>query len=278
MLWRCRGRTIDLTRPVVMGVLNVTPDSFSDGGRYAEFTPALERAVRIAAEGALILDIGGESTRPGALAVDEEIELARVIPLIEAIAGRLDIAISIDTSKPGVMAAALDAGACIVNDIRALSVPGARAVAAQHQAGVCLMHMQGNPRTMQLRPHYNDVTEEVSAFFRAQIEACLAEGIRADAIAIDPGVGFGKTLEHSLTLLRDLPRLGSLGFPMLVGVSRKSVIGRILGKDMHERLYGALGLAALAVRDGARIIRTHDVAATCDALRCVSAVLQGYEH
>ena len=278
MYWRCRGRTIDLTRPVVMGILNVTPDSFSDGGRYADLAAALERAERIAAEGASILDIGGESTRPGALAVDEEIELARVIPLIEAIAGRLDIAISIDTSKPAVMAAALEAGACIVNDIRALGVPGARAVAAQHHAGVCLMHMQGNPSTMQVRPHYNDVTEEVSAFLRAQIEACLAEGIAADAIAIDPGVGFGKTLEHSLTLLRDLPRLGSLGCPVLVGVSRKSVIGRILGKDVHERLYGALGLAALAVRDGARIVRTHDVAATCDALRCVSAVLQGYEH
>jgi dihydropteroate synthase len=278
MLWRCRGRTIDLNRPVVMGILNVTPDSFSDGGRYADFTAALERAGRIAAEGASILDIGGESTRPGALPVDEQIELARVVPLIEAIAGRLDIAISIDTSKPAVMAAALDAGACIVNDVRALGAPGARAVAAQHHAGVCLMHMQGNPSTMQVRPHYNDVTAEVSAFLRAQIEACLAEGIPADAIAIDPGVGFGKTLEHSLTLLRDVPRLVSLGFPVLVGVSRKSVIGRILGKDIHERLYGALGLAALAVRDGARIIRTHDVAATCDAVRCVSAVLQGYEH
>jgi len=278
MLWRCRGRSIDLSRPVVMGILNVTPDSFSDGGRYAHLTPALERAERIAAEGALIIDIGGESTRPGALPVDEAVELQRVIPLIEAIAGRLDVAISIDTSKPAVMAAALAAGACIVNDIRALTAPTARAVAAQYHAGVCLMHMQGNPSTMQVRPHYNDVTEEVSAFLKAQIHACTAEGIPADAIAIDPGVGFGKTLEHSLTLLKDLPRLAALGFPVLVGVSRKSVVGRILGRDIHERLYGALGLAALAARDGARIIRTHDVAATCDALRCVSAVLQGYEH
>lgn len=278
MLWRCRDRTIDLTRPVVMGILNVTPDSFSDGGRYAGLEPALARAERIAAEGALIIDIGGESTRPGALPVAEDVELERVIPVVEAIAGRLDIAISIDTSKPAVMAAALAAGACIVNDIRALSVPGARACAAEQRAGVCLMHMQGNPSTMQVRPHYNDVTQEVTAFLQAQIDACLSEGIAADAIAIDPGIGFGKTLEHSLTLLKDLPRLSLLGFPMLVGVSRKSVVGRILGKEVHERLYGALGLAALAVSAGARIIRTHDVAATWDAVRCVSAALQGYEN
>jgi dihydropteroate synthase len=275
MLWRCRQRTIDLDRPVVMGILNVTPDSFSDGGRYASFQAAIERAESIAAEGAAIIDIGGESTRPGALPVAEAVELARVIPLIEAIAGKLDIAISIDTSKPAVMAAALEAGACIVNDIRALQAPRARACAAQYQAGVCLMHMQGEPATMQARPHYNDVTEEVTAYLRAQIEACLAAGIAADAIAIDPGIGFGKTLEHSLTLLRELPRLASLEVPVLVGVSRKSVIGRILGKDIHGRLHGGLGLAALAVSYGARIIRTHDVAATCDAVRCVTAVLQG---
>jgi dihydropteroate synthase len=278
MLWRCRERFIDLTRPVVMGILNVTPDSFSDGGRYADLAAALERAERIAAEGAAIIDIGGESTRPGALPVEAHVELERVIPVIEAIAGKLDIAISIDTSKPAVMSAALAAGACIVNDIRALRAPGARLVAAQQRAGVCLMHMQGSPSTMQVRPHYTDVTAEVCAFLQAEIEACLAAGLPADAIVIDPGVGFGKTLEHSLTLLKELPRLSALGFPLLVGVSRKSLIGRIVGKDVQERLHGALGLAALAVRDGARIIRTHDVAATCDAVRCVSAVLQGYEH
>jgi dihydropteroate synthase len=278
MLWRCRDRIIDLTRPVVMGILNVTPDSFSDGGRYAERGLALARAECIAAEGAHIVDIGGESTRPGALAVAEAVELERVIPIVEAIAGRLDIAISIDTSKPAVMAAAFAAGACIVNDIRALTEPGARACAAGSQVGVCLMHMQGNPATMQVRPHYNDVTQEVCAFLKAQADACLAAGIPAEAIALDPGIGFGKTLEHSVAVLRDLPRLGSLGFPLLVGVSRKSVVGRILGKELHERLYGALGLAALAVSHGARIIRTHDVAATCDAVRCVSAVLQGYEN
>jgi dihydropteroate synthase len=279
MHWRCRDRLIDLSRPVVMGILNVTPDSFSDGGRYADVEAALQRAERIAAEGALIIDVGGESTRPGALPVAEEVELARVIPVIEAVAAaRLEIAISIDTSKPAVMAAALGAGACIVNDIRALQAPGARRCAAQFRAGVCLMHMQGDPTTMQAGPHYNDVTGEVSAFLRSQVESCRAAGIAADAIAVDPGIGFGKTLEHSLTLLRDLPRFAALQLPLLVGVSRKSVVGRILGKDIHERLYGALGLAALAVSCGARIIRTHDVGATCDAVRCVSAVLQGSEN
>jgi dihydropteroate synthase len=278
MHWRCRDSKIDLSRPVVMGILNVTPDSFSDGGRYAGVEAALERAERIAAEGAVIIDVGGESARPGALPVAEEVELARVIPVIEAIAARLEIAISIDTSKPAVMAAALSAGACIVNDIRALQAPGARACAAQFRAGVCLMHMQGDPSTMQARPHYNDVTDEVTAFLRSEVECCRAAGIAADAIAVDPGIGFGKTLEHSLTLLRDLPRFAALQLPLLVGVSRKSVIGRILGKDIHERLYGALGLAALAVSCGARVIRTHDVAATCDAVRCVSAVLQGAEN
>jgi len=278
MHWRCRDITIDLSRPAVMGILNVTPDSFSDGGRYANVEAALTRAERIAAEGAVIIDVGGESARPGALQVAEDVEIARVVPVIEAIAGRLKIAISIDTSKPAVMAAALGAGACIVNDIRALRIPGARDCAARFRAGVCLMHMQGDPSTMQARPHYNDVTSEVAAFLRSEVEACRAAGIAADAIAVDPGIGFGKTLEHSLTLLRDLPRLAALQLPLLVGVSRKSVIGRILGKDIHERLYGALGLAALAVSCGARIIRTHDVAATCDAVRCVSAVLQGSEH
>jgi dihydropteroate synthase len=258
-----------------MGILNVTPDSFSDGGRYEVFDTALARAERIAAEGATIIDIGGESTRPGSLPVAETIELERVVPIVEAITARLDIAVSIDTSKPAVMAAALAAGACIVNDVRALQAPGARARAAEHRAGVCLMHMQGTPSSMQLRPYYDDVTSEVGAFLQAQIEACVAEGIAADAIAVDPGIGFGKTLEHSLTLLRELPRFEALRVPLLVGVSRKSVIGRILGKDIHERMHGGLGLAALAVSYGARIIRTHDVAATCDAVRCVTAVMQG---
>jgi dihydropteroate synthase len=275
MLWRCRQRTIDLTRPVVMGILNVTPDSFSDAGRYAGLEAALERARQIVAEGAGIIDVGGQSTRPGALAVEESVEIARVVPVIEGIAASCDVAISIDSSKPGVMRAAVAAGACIINDVYALREPGARAVAAETQVGVCLMHMQGEPRTMQDSPHYNDVVGEVMEFLAQERRACIEAGVASDAIALDPGFGFGKNLEHNLTLLRELPRLAALGAPLLVGVSRKSVIGKILGKSVNDRLYGGLGLAALAVVKGARIIRTHDVGPTVDAVRSVSAVLQG---
>jgi dihydropteroate synthase len=275
MLWRCRNRTIDISRPVVMGILNVTPDSFSDGGRYAAVDAALARARQIVAEGGAIIDVGGESTRPGAAAVDESLEIARVLPVIEGIAASCDVAISIDTSKPAVMTAAVSAGACIINDVYALRAPGARATAARAEAGVCLMHMQGEPRTMQDSPHYNDVVAEVMAFLARERSACLDAGISRDAIALDPGFGFGKNLEHNLTLLRELPRFAALNAPLLIGVSRKSVIGKILGKPLHERLYGGLGLAALAVCGGARIIRTHDVGPTVDALRSVSAVLQG---
>ena len=275
MLWRCRQRTIDLTRPVVMGILNVTPDSFSDAGRYAGLEAALERARQIVAEGAGIIDVGGQSTRPGALAVEESVEIARVVPVIEGIAASCDVAISIDSSKPGVMRAAVAAGACIINDVYALREPGARAVAAETQVGVCLMHMQGEPRTMQDSPHYNDVVGEVMEFLAQERRACIEAGVASDAIALDPGFGFGKNLEHNLTLLRELPRLAALGAPLLVGVSRKSVIGKILGKSVNDRLYGGLGLAALAVAKGARIIRTHDVGPTVDAVRSVSAVLQG---
>jgi dihydropteroate synthase len=275
MLWRCRNRTIDLTRPVVMGILNVTPDSFSDGGRYAALDAALERARQIVAEGAAIIDVGGQSTRPGALAVEAAVEIARVVPVIEAIAAGFDVAISIDTSKPAVMSAAVAAGACIINDVYALSEPRARAVAAETAAGVCLMHMQGEPRTMQDSPHYNDVVAEVIEFLDHARRECIDAGVASDAIALDPGFGFGKNLEHNLTLLRELRRFAALQAPLLVGVSRKSVLGKILGKSVHDRLYGGLGLAALAVANGARIIRTHDVTPTVDALRSVSAVLQG---
>jgi dihydropteroate synthase len=277
MQWRCRQRTIDLTRPIVMGILNVTPDSFSDGGRFAATDAALERARQMVAEGAAIIDVGGQSTRPGALEVEESVEIARVLPVIEGIAAGGDVAISIDTSKPAVMAAAVAAGACIINDVYALRGPGARAVAAETRAGVCLMHMQGEPRTMQESPHYNDVVAEVSEFLLRERQACVDAGIAAECIAFDPGFGFGKGLEHNLTLLKELPRIAALGAPLLVGVSRKSVIGKILGKGVNDRLYGGLGLAALAVSGGARIIRTHDVGPTCDAIRCVSAVLQGLE-
>ena len=251
MYWRCRNRTIDLTRPVVMGILNVTPDSFSDGGRYAAVDSAIARAREIVAQGAAIIDVGGESTRPGAEAVEASVELARVLPVIEAISAACDVAISIDTSKPPVMTAAVAAGASIINDVYALRAPGARAAAAHSGAGVCLMHMQGEPRTMQDSPHYNDVVKEVMEFLSRERSACLEAGIAEDAVALDPGFGFGKNLEHNLTLLRELPRFASLNAPLLIGVSRKSVIGRILGKPLHERLYGGLGLTALAVCGGA---------------------------
>jgi dihydropteroate synthase len=275
MQWRCLHRVIDLTQPAVMGILNVTPDSFSDGDRYSRPDAALERAAALVAEGAVILDIGGESTRPGALPVDEAVEIERVLPVIERIARTLDVAISIDTSKPGVMAAATAAGACIVNDVYALRAPGARDWAAKAGVGVCLMHMQGEPRTMQRNPVYRDVVAEVCEFLRAERDACMAAGVAREAIVLDPGVGFGKGLEHNMALLKALPRIAALGSPLLVGVSRKSFIGRILGRPTHERLYGGLGLAALAVSMGARIIRTHDVAPTRDAIRMVSAVLLG---
>jgi dihydropteroate synthase len=278
MHWRCRHRTIDLTRPVVMGILNVTPDSFSDGGRYAAVDAAVARAHDIVAEGAAIIDVGGESTRPGAIGVEASVEAARVLPVIESIAASCDVAISIDSSKPEVMTAAVAAGACIINDVYALRAPGARAAAARSEAGVCLMHMRGEPRTMQDSPHYNDVIGEIMEFLSRERRACIDAGIAGDCIALDPGFGFGKNLEHNLTLLRELPRFAALNAPLVVGVSRKSVIGKILGKPLHERLYGGLGLAALAVCGGARIIRTHDVAPTVDAVRSVSAVLQGVEN
>ena len=258
-----------------MGILNVTPDSFSDGNRYAETGAALARAARMVEEGAAIIDVGGESTRPGAEGVDESVEIARVVPVIEGIAATLDIAISIDTSKPRVMAAAVAAGACIVNDVYALRAPGARAFAAASGVGVCLMHMKGEPRTMQDNPQYDDVAAEVAEFLRHERDECIRAGIAREAIALDPGLGFGKGLGHNLTLLKSLAHFAGLGSPLLVGVSRKSFIGRVLGRAVDERLYGGLGLAALAVSQGARIIRTHDVAATCDAVGMVSAVLQG---
>jgi dihydropteroate synthase len=275
MQWRCRDRSIDLTRPVVMGILNVTPDSFSDGDRYTQPDTAFERARAMVAEGAAIIDVGGESTRPGAAAVEEGVELARVVPVIERIARALDVAISVDTRKPAVMAAAIAAGACIVNDVYALRAAGARTCAAQARVGVCLMHMQGEPRTMQQHPTYHDVVSEVAEFLTRQRAACVAAGIAPDAIVLDPGVGFGKGLEHNMTLLRELPRLMALGSPVLVGLSRKSFIGRILGRATEERLYGGLGLASLAVSFGARIVRTHDVGPTVDAIRMVDAVLRG---
>jgi dihydropteroate synthase len=273
--WQCRHRTIDLARPVVMGILNVTPDSFSDGGRYASFDAALERAAQMVAEGAAIIDVGGESTRPGAAGVDAAAELERTVPVVERIAAEFDVAISIDTSKLEVMSAAVAAGACIVNDVRALRAPGVRDWAASSGVGVCLVHMQGEPRTMQESPEYHDVVGEVSAFLLHERAACLAAGIARDSIALDPGVGFGKRYEHNIALLKNLQHITALGSPLLVGLSRKSLIGKVLGRPALERLYGGLGLAAWAVGMGARVVRTHDIGATSDAIRMVSAVMEG---
>jgi dihydropteroate synthase len=258
-----------------MGILNVTPDSFSDGGRYTSAEAAYLRAVAMVAEGAAIIDVGGESTRPGAEAVDAAVETARVVPIVERIARSLDVTISVDTSKPAVMAAAIAAGAHIVNDVYALRIAGARECAAAAGVGVCLMHMQGEPRTMQRHPHYEDVVSEVGEFLERERAACIEAGVASDAIALDPGIGFGKGLEHNMTLLKGLAALVALGSPLLVGLSRKSFIGRILGRPVDDRVAGGLGLAALAVAMGARIIRTHDVLPTRDAIRMVSAVLEG---
>jgi dihydropteroate synthase len=227
------------------------------------------------AEGALLVDVGGESTRPGAAPVDAQTEISRVVPVIERIRATLDVTVSIDTSKPAVMAAAIAAGAAIVNDVNALRAEGALAVVAGSGAGVCLMHMQGEPRTMQLQPRYGDVVAEVGAFLRQHRERCIAAGVAADAIVLDPGIGFGKTESHNLELLRRLPELAALGSPLLVGVSRKSFIGRILGQGVEGRVNGGLALAALCVQHGARIIRTHDVAPTVEAVRIVDAVMRG---
>jgi dihydropteroate synthase len=275
MHWQCRQRTIDLTRPAVMGVINVTPDSFSDGGRFLDLEAAVERAGSMVAEGVSIIDVGGESTRPRSVGVDAGTELERVLPVIERIAAAFDVAISIDTSKLEVMAAAVEAGACIVNDIRALRAPGAREWAAGTGVGVCLMHMQGDPLTMQENPDYHDVVGEVAAFLIEQRAACLAAGIDREAVAFDPGLGFGKRHEDNLALLKNLAHLAALGSPLLVGVSRKSTIGRVLGRPPADRLAGGLGLAAWAVGEGARIVRTHDVAATRDAILMVDAVMVG---
>lgn len=248
-----------------MGVVNVTPDSFSDGGQFARFDTALAQARRLLDEGADILDIGGESSRPGAAEVGTEDELSRTIPLIEALrdCGK---PISVDTSKPEVMRAALAAGASIVNDVRALVAPGAVGAVAASDCGVVLMHMQGAPRTMQLEPRYDDVVAEVARFLAARRDAVLVAGVAPERIALDPGFGFGKTLEHNLALLRGLDALAAFGQPVLAGLSRKSMLGAITGKPVTDRLAASVAAALLAVQRGANIVRVHDVAATRDAL------------
>ena len=270
---RCGPHALDLTRPRVMGILNVTPDSFSDGGRYFAGSAALDHARRLIEEGADLLDVGGESTRPGAADVSEAEEVERVLPLVEALRGA-GVPVSVDTSKPGVMRAALAAGAAVINDVRALQEPGALDAARTSDCGLVLMHMQGLPRTMQREPHYEDVVAEVAAFLEARVAVATNAGIRADRIVIDPGFGFGKTLGHNFTLLRRLDDLRVLGRPVLAGLSRKSMLGAVTGRAVDDRMAASLAAAILAVERGARIVRVHDVAATRDAMK-VWAAIQG---
>jgi dihydropteroate synthase len=268
----CGGRRLDLSRAAVMGILNVTPDSFSDGGRFVDPQAAVAHVRRMAAEGADIIDVGGESTRPGAQPVTAGEEIDRVVPVIEAIGDAVPLPISIDTSKPEVMRAAVAAGAGFINDTRALREPGALEAAAALAVPVCLMHMQGEPRSMQTDPHYEDVVTEVAEFLVSRRQACLDAGIPAGRIVVDPGFGFGKSLDHNLSLFRDLERFASLGAPLLVGVSRKSMIGVLLDRPAGERVYGSVAAALMAVVKGASIVRVHDVRPTVDALRILEAV------
>lgn len=255
-----------------MGILNVTPDSFSDGGRYDRLDDALRHAERMVREGATLIDVGGESTRPGARSVSPTEELERAAPVVERIARELDVVISVDTSTPAVMRETARLGAGLINDVRSLQRDGALDAAVDSGLAVCLMHMRGEPQTMQDAPAYQDVVAEVGAFLQERVDACVAAGIDRERLLLDPGFGFAKTLEHNLVLFRHLQALHDLGLPLLVGVSRKSMIGKVLGREVDERLYGSLALAALALAKGARIIRVHDVAATVDVMRMISAV------
>jgi len=268
---QCGSRRLDLSRPVIMGVLNVTPDSFSDGGRYLHADAAVDHAVRMVDEGAAIIDVGGESTRPGAEPVPVDEEIRRVVPVIERLRDATSAVLSVDTSKPEVMRAAADAGAGLINDVRALAEPGALNAVISTRCAVCLMHMQGDPRSMQRAPSYGDVVKEVKSFLDERVRRCYEAGLAAARIAIDPGFGFGKTLEHNLELLRGLREL-TTGPPVMVGLSRKSIVGRLTGRSPADRVYGSVALAVVAVLNGARIVRAHDVAATVDAIKVATAV------
>mgnify|MGYP000917527480 FL=1 len=271
MLLDCAGKRLDLGGPVVMGVLNVTPDSFSDGGRYLKLDDARRRAEAMAAEGAAIIDIGGESTRPGAAAVSIQEELDRVLPLVERLSGALAVPISVDTSKPELMRAAVAAGAGLINDVRALRAPGALEAAAAAGVPVCLMHMRGEPGDMQHAPRYDEVVTEVRDFLAERLRLCEAAGIPRERILVDPGFGFGKSLAHNLSLLRHLDRFLDLAAGVLIGVSRKSMIGALLDAPAGERLSGSLAAAVIAAWQGARVIRAHDVRETVQALRVCAA-------
>ena len=276
MHWQTTRFRIDLSRARVMGIVNVTPDSFSDGDRFKDSAAAIAHCEQLLADGADMLDIGGESTRPGALPVPASEELARVLPVLDAALG-LGCPVSVDTSKPEVMAAVLARGADIVNDIDALQTPGALAVVAGHAScGVCLMHKRGTPASMQLRPHYDDVVDEVSGFLRERAEVLRAHGVADERIVFDPGIGFGKSVEHNLALLRRQRELLALGRPLLVGWSRKSTLGAITGRDVAQRQAASVAAALAAVQSGASIVRVHDVAATVDALKVWRAAGLGH--
>lgn len=274
---QCGIHSLDLSRPRIMGIINTTPDSFSDGGSFYKagqlsLDLALKRAEQMLSEGADVLDVGGESTRPGALAVSQQQELDRVIPVVEALVKNLGAIVSVDTSTPVVIEESARAGASLINDVRALQRDGAMLAAAKTKLPICLMHMQGQPSTMQNAPQYIDVVAEVRRFLHARITACEAAGITKERILIDPGFGFGKTLAHNLALLARLPELADLGLPILVGLSRKSMLGQLLNREVEERLPGSLALAMAAAERGAAIIRVHDVAATKDVLTVLESL------
>ncbi|HEX9140147.1 MAG TPA: dihydropteroate synthase [Steroidobacteraceae bacterium] len=271
-LLHARG-TLDLSQPQVMGILNVTPDSFSDGGQFFDPARALEHALQMVADGAAIIDVGGESTRPGASLVDEAEERRRVLPVVEQLAARSPVLISVDTSRPALMRAAVAAGAGLINDVRGLRAPGAVQAVAESGAAACLMHMQGEPATMQQAPHYEDVLTEVRGMLRERLETCERAGMARERLCVDPGIGFGKGIAHNLALLRRLRELEPLGCPIAVGVSRKSMLQSLTGRPLAQRLAGSLALATAAVLRGARIVRAHDVAPTVDALRVAAAML-----
>ncbi|THB70124.1 MAG: dihydropteroate synthase [Gammaproteobacteria bacterium] len=274
MKLKCATRTIDLSTPKVMGIINATPDSFSDGGFNLNAEKAVESALQMVKDGADIIDIGGESSRPGADNVSVEEELNRVIPVIKILRSSSTIPISIDTVKPEVMKAAVEAGADIINDISALSAPGAINVVLQTGAAVCLMHMQGKPHTMQDNPVYSDVTGDVIHYLQQRVEFCMKSGIGANQIILDPGFGFGKTVEHNYHLFAKLESIVDLGYPVLVGVSRKSMIGNVLDKPVQQRGAGGLALAAIAVKMGAKIIRAHDVVHTADVCKVILELMK----
>ncbi len=270
----CGARTLDLSAPVVMGILNVTPDSFSDGGRFTERDVALRQAERMLADGAAIIDVGGESTRPGAAPVSEQQELDRVVPVVEALTSELDALVSVDTSTAAVIRGAAAAGAGMINDVRALRRSGALDAAAASGLPVCLMHMRGEPGNMQDDPRYQDVTAEVVDFLRQRIAACGQVGIPRERLLVDPGFGFAKTVAHNLTLMHEMAALQELALPILIGISRKSLFGKLLGRDVNERLPASLAAAVMCVERGAMIVRAHDVKETVDVVRLAHAVRQ----